>query len=53
MSHFTVTVALPATTTLATLDDALTTALAPFNEALEVGQYEEDGETYWTNPQAK
>lgn len=51
MSHFTVTVALPAR--IADVQAALTEALNPFDEDLEVEQYEDDGETYWHNPQAK
>lgn len=51
MSHFTVTIALPAE--IADIKEAVTNALAPFDENREVEQYEEDGETYWRNPQAK
>lgn len=29
---------------------AVNTALAPFDEELEVEEYEEDGEKYWSNP---
>jgi hypothetical protein len=52
MSHFTVTVALPADVEINEIDAALTEALAPFDEERRIEQFEEDGETYWRNPQA-
>jgi hypothetical protein len=51
LSHFTVTVALPGR--VADVQTALTAALEPFDENREVEECEEDGETYWRNPQAK
>ncbi|MFE5290395.1 hypothetical protein ACFRAQ_36075 [Nocardia sp. NPDC056611] len=51
MSHFTLTVAIPAGVN--DVQAALDKALAPFDENLEVEQYEEDGETYWRNPKAE
>jgi hypothetical protein len=51
MSHFSVVVALPAETE--DVGSALAALLDPFDENKEVESYEEDGETYWRNPQAK
>lgn len=52
MSHFTVTVALPADTT--DISEAITRLLKPFDENLDVEEHtDEDGDTYWRNPDAK
>lgn len=53
MSHFTVLVCLPPMPT-SEVQNALSAALEPFDENREVEQAtDEDGDTYWRNPQAK
>lgn len=56
MSHFSVTVALPDSIISAPscVDEAIADALERFDEEKEVVKVtEEDGESYWTNPDAK